>query len=306
MPAALLAPLPVLATLDRWGLVATPDLLQRSWWFMATAATLPLAMYEPAGTWVVLGALLAQGGVVSVARALRAHPTENRRLLLLRVFENDHARGWMRTLEAKWSQVGRVELIAGTDMAHGSVDVDELWAWVRGRLQDKAVSGPEDLERRIHAADRPPSASGRFEPMELFCANESWWGAMETLAARSSVALMDLRGFQERHQGCLWELDRLFLHVKPEQVVLLTDRTTDLDLLHGHLGQTTSLLAGAVRILHDPDDDALIAACAAASDHASEHAPVAPRPGARRTLLAGVGVLALATAAVLAGLAVAA
>lgn len=273
---------------------------------MATAATLPLALYEPAGTWVVLGALLAQGGVVALVRALRRHPTENRRLLLLRVFENDHARALMRTLEASWSHVGRVELIAGTDMAHASADVPELWAWLTGRLQDKAVSGPADLERRLQEADRPPSASGRFEPMELFCANESWRGAMETLASRASVALMDLRGFQERHQGCLWELDRLFLHVHPEQVVLVTDRTTDLPLLQTHLAQVQSRHGGAVRILHDPDDSELIAACAAASDHAPQHAVAPPRPAWRRTLVAGIGALALLSAAVLAGLAAAA
>jgi hypothetical protein len=277
-----LTALPLLAWAQKRELLTTGELERDVWWGLMGAAVLCLIQVTGELTLGAVGAVVCATVVrKSLPRFLRwilSPPPVNRRLLLLRVFDTGLGSDVYRMLRDSWAHVGQVVFISGLDLAHRSVDPIELWAWVRGRMGDVAVAGPQDLQRRLTDLDLPPGVDQRFQAAEFFCADESWRGVMETLAVRSSAALMDLRGMGAENAGCRWELDHLFVHMRPDQVVLLVDDTTDMPVLREHLTHAVAQHAGDVRILHAPDHALILHACAAAAEHDPEPEATRERP----------------------------
>ncbi len=51
------------------------------------------------------------------------------------------------------------------------------------------------------------------------------------LARDADAVFMDLRGFSRNNRGCTFEIEQLIASVPLDRIVLLVDRTTDVDLL---------------------------------------------------------------------------
>ena len=79
---------------------------------------------------------------------------------------------------------------------------------------------------------------GRFRVSDLYCHDDTWRPTLQALLDASDLVLMDLRSFSQQNAGCIFELEQILAHVPTDSIVLVCDRTTDLNLL----GRT---LAGA-------------------------------------------------------------
>jgi hypothetical protein len=143
--------------------------------------------------------------------------------------------------------------------------------------------------------DNDPDPDGRYRVNEFFCGNDAWRPAVTRLMAESDLVAMDLRGFSDANQGCLFELQSLIDTVPVARVVLLTDKSTDTTFLHETLaacwermdaaspnrrpsGALTLLATGrrdvtAVSALLAIADDVLVA-----GEAAPEPAAAAPQP----------------------------
>jgi hypothetical protein len=171
-----------------------------------------------------------------------AHPPA---LLLLRVFGHD--RRTERLLDGmtrRWRCIGPIYLIAGRDVALRTIDPQDFYSFLSGRLSRAFVKDEADLAARLDALDRDPDPDGRYRINQFFCHQNTWKGVLDELVQLSAAVLMDLRGFDAARLGCRYELTRLGQHLGAKPVVLLADASTDRDLvavlLHqGQAGQAS-------------------------------------------------------------------
>ena len=198
------------------------------------AAMLPLALYK---TITVFGYRRA-------AAALRDRPGQP--LLLLRVFGFGRRTGRLADLlAARWRHIGPVRLIAAPDLAGRVVAPRTFFAFLRGHLAALFIRDPAGLERRFAVLDsaRDPDAGFRIE--DVFCSGQAWRDAVRRLMVDASVVVMDLRSFRPGKEGCTFELQALLDLVPLARILLLVDRTTDLEFLRMTLARQWQALCAA-------------------------------------------------------------
>jgi hypothetical protein len=141
----------------------------------------------------------------------------------------------MSLVGAHWRYVGSIQLIAATDLATATVEPHEFLDFTRGKLGDRYVKSRGHLERQLADMDLRPDGDGRFRVNEFFCHDDTWKMTLSRLAAFNDAVLMDLRGFSPANQGCTFELQQLVNLVPLNKVVLVVDRTTDVQFLQAVL-----------------------------------------------------------------------
>jgi hypothetical protein len=158
-------------------------------------------------------------------RPMAAHPPT---LLVLRVFQKDaQTQLLFDQVVERWRLSGNTLITAGTDLADRTLDADDIFLFLDGKLAERFVNEPADVARRITAFDMAPDLDGRFRVNECYCNDSTWELALQALVSRSDVVLMDLRGFQEKNKGCATELTTLATGTRELRVVLLVDTRTD-------------------------------------------------------------------------------
>ncbi|KQW35265.1 hypothetical protein [Rhizobacter sp. Root404] len=159
------------------------------------------------------------------AQAAPAHPPT---LLVLRVFQHDaQVQALFDHVIERWRLSGPTVLIAGTDLADRTLDADDLFVFLDGDLASRFIRTPAEVPLRLAAFDPTPDADRRYRVNECYCHDSTWQHALRALVHRSDVVLMDLRGFQARNAGCVFELETLARAPRPLRVVVLIDGTTD-------------------------------------------------------------------------------
>jgi len=158
-------------------------------------------------------------------------------LLLLRVFGfQQRTERLFDAVAARWRFEGNVAMIAGADVALRSIDAGDALAFVRGDIESSYVGDGRKLAERLRDLEHLPDPDGRFRIAEFFCYENTWRATLESLITRSSVVLMDLRGFTKANAGCVFELQQLAAAGRLENCVFVTDDTTDRTLAAGCLG----------------------------------------------------------------------
>lgn len=149
-------------------------------------------------------------------------------LLVLRVFQQDAAVETLfdRVIE-RWRLTGNTVLIAGTDLISRTLDPDDLFTFLNGRLGERFIASPAQVPQRLAEFDLQPDPDGRYRVNECYCFDGTWQAALAALVQRADVVLMDLRGFQAKNAGCRHELGVLSLAPNVQRVVLLHDARTD-------------------------------------------------------------------------------
>ena len=149
-------------------------------------------------------------------------------LLVLRVFQQDAAVETLfdRVIE-RWRLSGNTVLIAGTDLASRTLDPDDLFTFLGGRLGERFIATPAQVPQRLADFDLRPDPDGRYRVNECYCFDGTWQAALAALVLRADVVLMDLRGFQAKNAGCRHELGVLSQAPNVQRVVLLNDERTD-------------------------------------------------------------------------------
>lgn len=149
-------------------------------------------------------------------------------LLVLRVFQQDAAVETLfdRVIE-RWRLAGNTVLIAGTDLISRTLDPDDLFTFLGGRLGERFIATPAQVPQRLAEFDLQPDPDGRYRVNECYCFDGTWQAALVALVQRADVVLMDLRGFQAKNAGCRHELGVLSQEANVQRVVLLHDERTD-------------------------------------------------------------------------------
>ena len=203
--------------------------LLSAYWLVALGAS-ALTALEAVG-WLALTQFIPWLWMPVAAWALRdwlaprgTPPT----LLVLRVFQQDVGVQTMfdRVVE-RWRLSGNTVLIAGTDLLSRTIDPDDVFTFLNGRLADRFVANEAQVAERLRDFDLVPDPDGRYRVNECYCYDSTWQQALAALVAQADVVLMDLRGFQARNQGCRHELGVLATAPHLQRVVLLFDASTD-------------------------------------------------------------------------------
>src|SRR5574343_2001980 len=172
-------------------------------------------------TCIPLGAL----GMARRQRPAGRPPT----LLVLRVFRQDaNVQGIFDRVVERCRLTGNTVLIAGTDLAERTIDADDIFTFLDGRLAERFIHRPEDVTRRLGAFEWQPDAEGRYRVNECYCHDTTWQQALAELLKVSDVVLMDLRNFVAANQGCLYELQTLSAIPELQRVVVLVNDRTEL------------------------------------------------------------------------------
>ena len=180
-----------------------------------------------------LAGFVAYRAIVQAGLVIWPPPQEpGMRLLVLRVFGfRGRAEKLFDSVAQRWRFRGGVSMIAGTDLAARTIDPDDTLAFLAGDLRSRFVQGPNDLQAHLRRLDPRRDPDGRFRITEFFCHENTWSDTLSTLLGRSDAILMDLRGFSEKNQGCIFELHQLAAQHRLPDTVFVVDASSDVKLL---------------------------------------------------------------------------
>jgi hypothetical protein len=235
-------------------------------------------LFDPLSLWLfaaTAGALLLYW---LVTRYGLAPLDSNKRLLVLRVFAQDH-RGeqLLDEIEYRWRFIGPIVLIGGPDIAARTIDPGKAAHFLRLKLRDTFVPSLHVLHKQVAAMDETPDPDGRYRVNEFFCFDDIWKEAVQLLLDSSDAVVLDLRGFTAARRGTAYELGLLMARGALPRTVFLVNRQTDLQAVREALGVPSDrpLPAGnVIEVDSAMDGHRLVEALV-------HRIPAAPRPTAR-------------------------
>lgn len=172
--------------------------------------------------WIPLGAALMQGfaGPAGAGQP----PT----LLVLRVFQQDaNVQAIFDRVIERWRLSGNTVLIAGTDLADRTIDADDIFTFIDGRLGERFINRAAEIEPRLGQFELKPDVDGRYRINECYCHDNTWQQALDRLVGISDLVLMDLRNFKAKNAGCVHELGVLARAGNLARVVILSNPQTE-------------------------------------------------------------------------------
>ena len=173
--------------------------------------------------WIVLA------GVWMRRRDVQAKPGRPPTLLVLRVFQQDaNVQNLFDRVIERWRLTGNTVLIAGTDLLDRTIDAEDIFTFLDGRLNERFIQSPADVPRRLAEFEWRADVDGRHRINECYCHDSTWQQALAELVGVSDVVLMDLRNFVAQNRGCLHELQVLASTPGLRRVVVLTNDQTEL------------------------------------------------------------------------------
>jgi hypothetical protein len=150
------------------------------------------------------------------------------RLLLLRVFAlGRRSEALYDAVGKSWRTVGSVQMIAGPDLATSTVEPHEFLDFLTGKLARRFIDSSATLDLRMSQMDLRADRDGQFRVSEFFCHDDTWKLTLARLADDSDAVLMDLRGFSQANDGCVFEIHEIFNLVPLRRIVFIVDNTTD-------------------------------------------------------------------------------
>jgi hypothetical protein len=206
------------------------------WGFLAFHAAIMLSYLQRWWTsWMVAMAyglyVIVLHSILHKFRAARID-RPSKRLLLLRVFGRADRRETLPDLlDDTWRHLGRIDLIAGTDLAMRTLGSRMLEAFLLRRADQQFLKTAEEVDRRLEHLHSRLEGDARYPINNVYCYATAWQRAVERLALKSDVVLMDLRGFTNRNQGCMTELTLVVQRIPLSRIVLLTDSSSDYQAL---------------------------------------------------------------------------
>lgn len=149
-------------------------------------------------------------------------------LLLLRVFAlGKRSEQLFAALTTYWRYGGGIRFIAGPDLLTTTVEPHEFLDFVSGKLARRFIDGRETFNLRLSEEDHIPDHDSRFRVNDFFCHDSTWQMVLSGLVNSSQVVLMDLRGFSQKNDGCVFEINELVKVAPLDRAVFVIDETTD-------------------------------------------------------------------------------
>jgi hypothetical protein len=184
--------------------------------------------------WIVSGLVafiifksVAAAGI-QLLRGRLDQPTRAPRLLLLRVFAlGRRSEALYDAIGKSWRTVGSVQMIAGPDLATTTVEPHEFLDFLTGKLARRFIDSAATLDLRVSQMDLQADRDGQFRVSEFFCHDDTWKLTLARLADESDAVLMDLRGFSQANDGCVFEIHEILNVLPLGRVVFVVDESTD-------------------------------------------------------------------------------
>ncbi len=149
-------------------------------------------------------------------------------LLLLRVFrEDDGIKKLFDNVLERWRYTGNTVMIAGKDLAIRTLEPNELFDFLNGRLQDRFIRDSAHLEQEVVQLDFDPDPDGRFRVNEFLCFDTTWKLALDALISKTDLVLMDLRDYHAGRKGCSYELSNIANSSHLQKIIMLINSKTD-------------------------------------------------------------------------------
>jgi hypothetical protein len=209
------------------------------WLVVLTTLVLPATHSVGLTAFGLLAAILWVQIIFAAARSWLRPAAQVPTLLVLRVFQRDaEVQALFNRVTERWRTSGNTILIAGTDLISHTLDADDLFTYLSGRLAERFIATPQDVPARLDAFDLAPDHDGRFRINECYCTDASWQAALRALVARADHVLMDLRNFAAHNAGCRFELGVLAVATHLRRIVILHDQRTDRTTAQADLGAT--------------------------------------------------------------------
>jgi hypothetical protein len=111
-------------------------------------------------------------------------------------------------------------------------------------MGSRVVRAPSDIDLQLANLDLVPVRDGRYRVNDFLCAGDVWQATLRRLVAMSHAVLIDLRGFEARHSGVIYEIEQLALLSALHRVVAIVDGTTSMDVLQHTLHRASWAGAG--------------------------------------------------------------
>lgn len=178
--------------------------------------------------------IIGTGVVVSylaIRLAIRGYfkrPGEPPRLLTLRVFDSPSLRDYLEVISG-WQFVGPAYRLEGPDTS--GYRAGDLFRAAIGVAGDSILATHSALNVQLEQVSYSPDRNERFSVNTFQCGDVVWRSALEQLLDDSDVVVMYLGGFAQEHAGCIYELQLLINKFPLSRVILLTNQTSDMELL---------------------------------------------------------------------------
>lgn len=165
-------------------------------------------------------------------------------LLLLRVFrEDDGIKKLFDNVLEKWRYTGNTVMIGGKDLAIRTLEPNELFDFLNGKLQGRFISDRAHLKERVTQLDFDSDPDGRYRINEFLCFDTTWKLALDELIKKTNLVLMDLRDYHAGRKGCNYELGIIANSPHLQKLIILTNAKTDTNtaksILIGKENETT-------------------------------------------------------------------
>ena len=185
--------------------------------------------------WIPLGARIMQ------ATTGKRSPGRPPMLLVLRVFRQDaNVQDLFDRVIDRWRLTGNTVLIAGTDLVDRTIDPDDIFIFIDGRLGQRFIRSSADVPRRLAEFELQSDVEGRYRVNECYCHDTTWQDALAELVRASDVVLMDLRNFVAQNAGCLHELRVLATTPGLARIVVLINEKTRLPDAQAAIAEATA------------------------------------------------------------------
>jgi hypothetical protein len=221
----------------------TVDVLMVVFTIYTVATTASVLEWGPAAALAAFFAYKTTSGVCfRVSRRWQPHDTP-RTLLLLRVFGFDRrTQKLLHDVGHRWRRMGPIRLVAGADLVNATIEPQEFFSFMNGRLSRAFVKDRQDVIRRLSDSPVEADPDGLYRVEDYFCHADTWRMTVSILAGAADAILMDLRGFTMDNQGCVFELECLVASAPLDRVVLLVDHTTDVGAVEAILHRAWSVM----------------------------------------------------------------
>jgi hypothetical protein len=209
-------------------------------WALFLALLLPRAISAWYVGTVIVYLVWLRFGMDKIEKRFLVYPPLQ--LLALRVFGSPSLQDFLH-LTATWQWIGTTQRLDGPDTA-GS-NLEHVAAYVRGRVDKIVVANDDELRAALFRFRSSLDSQLRYPLNSMQCTDATWKEALHSLLHRADIVVMDLSGFSETNQGCVFEIGALADHVPMDRVVFLVNDSTNVSLVHRVLRQVWRRLAAS-------------------------------------------------------------
>jgi len=126
---------------------------------------------------------------------------------LLRVFGRvDKREKLLDALDDTWRRLGRIDLIAGADLATRTMGSLMLEAFLLRRTDEQFLKTAEEVDLRLEHLHSRLEGDARYPINSVYCYATAWQHAVAYMAPKSDAVLWTCEGFTKKNQGCVFEL----------------------------------------------------------------------------------------------------